>query len=119
MTTALDIQLTINKRMRELGHGGKYHYEPVFVSDGGNAKQINAYNEYWFLVTESIDAAGDLKILSDISKFPTTPGAIYNSLRFANVQEFSGNIRITQNPSVKLEFFRVIPEHIQGKSKRI
>lgn len=119
MTTALDIQLTINKRMRELGHGNNYHYEPVFISDAGNTRQISAYNEYWFLVTASIDAAGDLKILSDISKFPVTAGALYNSLRFANVQEFSGNIRITQNPSVKLEFIRVIPEHIQEKSKRI
>lgn len=118
MTITLDIRLKIKDRMHDLGHG-KYHDEAVPVIDAGNTKQINAYNEYWFLVTESIDAAGDLKILSDTNKFPTVPAATYNSLRFANVQEFSGNIRITQNPSVKLEFIRVIPEHIRKKSKRI
>jgi len=117
---ALEIHTEIAKRMRDLGHGDSYSTKREKVINGGISQSRNAYNEYWYLVQPSLAAGGDLKIISTAGEnLDTIIAADYNALEYTKLHEFSGFIQITQNPSVKLEFIRVIPELKKEPGERI
>jgi hypothetical protein len=92
----------IRQRMKEMGHDN-FHYEPVHVFSATPAKNITAYNEFYYLVTTPLPAG--YRIISDVNSFDDTS----SQLGVSGIQEFSGNIQITAlSGTIDLEFIRVI-----------
>lgn len=95
----------IRQRMCELGFSD-FHFEPVrIVADADNA-QIQAYNEYYYLTSQSVPSG--LTIASDTNIFNETE--TYYFFNLYKIQEFTGLIEINQGYSpIDLEFIKVIP----------
>ncbi len=97
----------IKSRMKELGNTN-FHAEALEekILSGETLKQIKAYNEYLYLVSDSVPNGviihSDTFILkgSSISNFPHIP------------YEFTGHVIITSGniPDFSLQFIRVTPE---------
>jgi hypothetical protein len=97
----------IKSRMKELGNI-RFHSEILVekILSGETLKQIKAYNEYLYLVSDSVPNGviihSDTFILkgSPLSSFPHIP------------YEFTGHVIITSGniPDFSLQFIRVTPE---------
>lgn len=99
------IMAYIKQRMTEMGFP-KYHFEPVHVFVNANKAQIQAYNEFYYLLNKIVP--GNLVIASDTNIF--NEAATYNSYTFYRVQEFSGLIEISQGAApIDLQFLKVVP----------
>jgi hypothetical protein len=104
----MNIELSgyIKNRMKELGFEN-YLLRPfkIDISAGQHKERFNAYNEYIFLVSDSIPA--DLIIHSDTEIFFSV---IPESNRKFPI-EFRGQISVESSATVdfSLEFLRVIP----------
>ena len=94
----------IKQRMRELGFSD-FSFEPIRVKDAATDLEINANNEYYFLTSKTVDAG--LIIRSDTNIF--NEAVDYANFQFYGVQEFTGQIMISQPVAIDLEFIRVIP----------
>lgn len=94
----------IAQRMRELGFED-YSFEPIRVTDPTGDKIIDANNEYYYLVAKTVDAS--LIIRSDTNIF--NEAADYGTFNFYGIQEFTGQIAISQLIPIDLEFVRAIP----------
>lgn len=93
------------QRMKEMGFDD-FSFEPVRVREN----QINASNEYYYLVAASITSPS-LIIRSDTNIF--TESADYNKFNYYGLQEFTGIITLTEDDPdtypIDYEFIRVIP----------
>jgi hypothetical protein len=93
------------QRMKEMGFDD-FSFEPVRVRE----EQVNASNEYYYLVAASISSP-NLIIRSDTTIF--TEAADYNKFKYYGLQEFTGMITLTEtdqdNYPIDYEFIRVIP----------
>ncbi len=93
------------QRMKEMGFDD-FSFEPVRVRED----QINASNEYYYLVAASINSPS-LIIRSDTNIF--TESADYNKFNYYGLQEFTGIITLTETDldkyPIDYEFIRVIP----------
>jgi len=99
----------IKDRMAEMGVIN-FHYEPVFVRTNANKQSIRAYNQHYFLVSKAVPA--DLEILSDTHIF--TEAADYNNFNYYGIQEFSGQIEISQGAApIKLEFIKATIQQVK------
>ncbi|OFY84128.1 MAG: hypothetical protein A3F72_19815 [Bacteroidetes bacterium RIFCSPLOWO2_12_FULL_35_15] len=91
--------------MKEMGFDD-FSFEPIRVKED----QINAGNEYYYLVAASI-ISPSLIIRSDTNIF--TEAADYNKFNFYGLQEFTGMITLTETDPVNFpidyEFIRVVP----------
>ncbi len=95
----------ISQRMREMGFA-EFHFETVHVVSATNTLQIQAYNEYYYLISEYLPSG--LIITSDTNIF--NDSEIYYYFNFYRTQEFTGLIEINSGTiPVDLEFVRVIP----------
>lgn len=88
-------------RMKEMGFED-YTFELVRVK---GVSEIDATNEYYYLTSKAVFAS--LIIRSDTNIF--NEAADYSTFNFYGIQEFTGQILITQTEPIDLEFMRVIP----------
>lgn len=95
----------VKNRMRQMGYE-KFSVETVFINEAVAAKTINAQNQFYYLIAESVPT--DLVIIADNNLF--NDGTNYGTYNFNYLQEFTGQIDITQTSPMVLEFIRVIPE---------
>lgn len=95
----------IAQRMCEMGFTD-YRFEAVRIALEADKVQINAYNQFYYLVSKTVPAT--LVIASDTNIF--NEAAAYNSYNFYQIQEFTGLIEISQGVvGIDLEFIKVIP----------
>ncbi len=98
----------ITQRMAEMGYP-TFHFEPVRVFVNAAKAVVEAYNEYYYLISKTVPAG--LVIESDTNVFNEAAG--YPDFTHYNVQEFSGLIEISQPAApVDIEFMKVVPELI-------
>lgn len=104
----------IAQRMKEMGFAD-FSFEPVRVKED----QINAGNEYYYLVAASITSPS-LIIRSDTNIF--TEAVDYNKFNFYGLQEFTGIITLSEedpiNYPIDYEFIRVIPRVPLSENKQ-
>ncbi|MFY9308094.1 MAG: hypothetical protein WAQ28_03485 [Bacteroidia bacterium] len=87
----------------------KFSVESVFIRESTNTKTINAQNQFYYLISESVNPG--LVIIADNNLFNDSEN--FGSYNFAYLQEFTGQIDISKTASANdlvLEFIRVIPE---------
>jgi hypothetical protein len=100
----------VKNRMRQMGYD-KFSIEPVFINEVVDTKTINAQNQFYYLISESVPAG--LVIIADDNLFNDATN--YGTFNFNYLQEFTGQIDISKpvNPAISLvlEFIRVIPEN--------
>lgn len=95
----------ISQRMCEMGFS-EFHFEPVHIAADADNLQIQAYNEYYYLVSLSVPSG--LIIASDTNIFNESED--YPSFNLYKIQEFTGLIEINQGYTpINLEFIKVIP----------
>lgn len=102
----------ISQRMADLGFA-TYTFEPfvAVLNECQKEVQIEGSNEYYYLVSK--DLAAGTEISADNNYFKAED--YYDSLEFAKVQEFTGQIKVSCNSwkcqqTVVLEFIRVLPQ---------
>lgn len=92
----------IKQRMKEM-ELNNFHFEPVHIYSATNTKSIEAYSEYYYLVTQPLPSG--YKIISDTNSYNDTN----SQLGISGIQEFSGKIDITcLAGAIDLEFIKVI-----------
>jgi hypothetical protein len=94
-------------RMREMGYR-KYHVktEVIDVTGIGTPVLLNAYNEYYYLVSTQVP--DDTEIISDTNYYKAKNHGL---LELHGMQEFSGKIAIKRGSAdTRLEFLRVLVE---------
>ncbi len=95
----------IAQRMCEMGFTD-YRFESVRIVSETDKVQINAYNEFYYLVSKTVPVS--LVIASDTNIF--NEAVAYNNYNFYQIQEFTGLIEISQSViGIDLEFIKVIP----------
>lgn len=95
----------ITQRMNEMGFP-KFHFEAVHAFVEDTKMKIEAYNQFYYLVSKAVPAS--LVIASDTNIF--IEAGVYSSYNFYQVQEFTGLIEISQTlVFVDLEFIKVVP----------
>ena len=95
----------VQNRMRQMGYD-KFSIEPAFINVAATELTIDAQNRWYYLVSESVDPT--IKIIADNNAF--NDGANFGTFNFNYLQEFTGQIDITQDNPIQLEFIIVTPE---------
>lgn len=94
----------IEQRMKEMGYDN-YHFEPVHFFGSASPQTIDAYNEFYYLMTSPLPSG--YKIISDSHSFNDNS----SQLGISGIQEFSGKIKITAlSGTIDLEFIRVVAQ---------
>lgn len=102
----------IVNRMRQMGIH-TFHFEPylVVLSKDSHRFHIDGQNEYYYLA--SVDLETGTEIIADNNYFKVE--SYYQHIGINNLQEFTGNIEISQpagDDIQTIEFIRVIPNYI-------
>jgi hypothetical protein len=95
------------RRMKEMGYQ-KYHIETevIQLSGAGNIREINAYNQFYYLVSKNIP---DNTVVKSDSNYYKTQS--HNELELYGIQEFSGAITLIRGDlDTRLEFLVVTIE---------
>ena len=96
----------VKQRMNEMGFE-KFHYEPIRVLANATRTEVKAYNEYYYLLSKSVQPT--LVIKSDTNIF--NEANAYYAFNYYRIQEFTGLIEISQAVApIDLQFLRVVPE---------
>lgn len=111
----------IQQRMRDLGYKNyTFNVVRIYPTSMGldpNNYTINGSNEYYYHVSKTVPAS--LKIVSDTNIWDES--SVYSNFNFYQIQEFTGQIKITTTPGVgndiDLEFIQVVPRIIPKKKK--
>jgi hypothetical protein len=108
MTIALALEY-IPRRMDELGHGKDYYIRfRHFVLQPSEHMDLEAYNEFYFLIDEpdSVNITSDFALF-DLS-FDRTNEQQYEHQGFISIQNYANNVN-------HVRFIQVIPKQIISK----
>lgn len=96
----------ITQRLNEMGYK-TFHFEPVRIFVNANKAIVEAYNEYYYLISKNVPAglviASDTNVFNEAANFP--------DFTYYRIQEFSGLIEISQPAApIDIQFMKVVPE---------